>query len=91
MGPPPLLTSHHLTTHTRCRIYVAATKVDLVGGRAGRAVDYHDTTDYCGAIGAQLFEVRHGTTWRHHCTSPHLTSHLHLATSNHPPPDFEQG
>jgi len=47
----------------RCRIYVAATKVDLVAGRAGRAgraVDYHDTADYCRDIGAQLFEVRYG-------------------------------
>jgi len=41
-----------------CRIYVAATKIDLLQGQnKARAVDYPDTTDYVDEIGAQLFET----------------------------------
>jgi len=41
-----------------CRIYIAATKTDLIAGdNKRRAVDYHTTTDYCDSIGAQLFET----------------------------------
>jgi len=40
------------------RIYVVATKLDLIGGNnKKRAVDYHDTTDYVDDIHGQLFET----------------------------------
>lgn len=42
----------------KCRIYIAATKLDLVSSKRERAVDYHDTTDLVDEVGAQLFEVR---------------------------------
>jgi len=41
-----------------CRLYICATKLDLIGGNnKARAVDYHDTTDYCDKVGAELFET----------------------------------
>jgi len=47
-----------------CKVYICATKVDLLrGDNKNRAVDYHTTTDYCDEIGAELFETssRNGT------------------------------
>jgi len=41
----------------KCRLYVAATKLDLVDGHRSRQVDYHNTTDFCETIGAKLFET----------------------------------
>ena len=41
-----------------CKIYICATKVDLLeGNNKNRKVDYHDTTDYRDDIGAKLFET----------------------------------
>ena len=41
-----------------CKIYICATKVDLLeGNNKNRKVDYHDTTDYCNDIDAKLFET----------------------------------
>ena len=41
-----------------CKIYICATKTDLLqGNNKKRAVDYHTTTDYCEEIGAKLFET----------------------------------
>merc|ERR1719402_1371744 len=41
-----------------CRIYICATKMDLIqGDNKKRAVDYHNTTDFADEIGAQLFET----------------------------------
>ena len=41
-----------------CRIYIAATKTDLIAGdNTQRAVDLNTTSDYCDSIGAQLFET----------------------------------
>jgi len=41
-----------------CRLYICATKLDLIGGNnKARSVDYHDTIDYCDEVGAQLFET----------------------------------
>jgi len=41
----------------KCRLYVAATKLDLVDGHRSRPVDYHNTADFCETIGAKLFET----------------------------------
>ena len=42
----------------KCRIYIAATKTDLIAGdNTQRAVDLNTTTVYCDSIGAQLFET----------------------------------
>jgi len=41
-----------------CRLYICATKLDLFGGNPKlRTVDYHNTTDLCEEVGAQLFET----------------------------------
>jgi len=41
-----------------CRVYICATKTDLLRGEnKNRVVDYHTTTDYCDEIGAELFET----------------------------------
>jgi len=41
-----------------CKIYLCATKVDLLqGDNKKRAVDYHNTTDYADEIGADVFET----------------------------------
>jgi Ras-related protein Rab-24 len=43
-----------------CKIYICATKVDLVAGAANkkrRKVDYHNTTDFADEIGAVVFET----------------------------------
>jgi len=41
-----------------CKIYICATKIDLLGGdNKKRKVDYHDTNDYCDEINAKLFET----------------------------------
>lgn len=41
-----------------CRIYICATKTDLLqGNNKNRAVDYHNTTDFCNDIQAKLFET----------------------------------
>jgi len=50
-----------------CKVYICATKVDLLrGDNKNRAVDYHTTTDYCDEIGAELFETssKNGTNIR---------------------------
>jgi len=47
-----------------CKVYICATKIDLLRGEnKNRVVDYHTTTDYCDEIGAELFETssRDGT------------------------------
>jgi len=41
----------------KCRLYVAATKLDLLDGQKKRQVDYHNTTDFCDANDAKLFET----------------------------------
>jgi len=42
----------------KCRVYICATKIDLLRGEnKNRVVDYHTTTDYCDEIGAELFET----------------------------------
>ena len=41
-----------------CRVYLCATKKDLLtGGNIKRAVHYTTTTDYCEEIGAKLYET----------------------------------
>ncbi len=40
-----------------CKIYLCATKTDLLGARCRRAVDFHETTDFADEIGAQVFET----------------------------------
>ena len=41
-----------------CRVYICATKTDLLrGDNKNRVVDYHTTTDYCDEIGSELFET----------------------------------
>lgn len=41
-----------------CRIYICATKTDLLNGNnKNRVIDYHNTTDYCEEINAKLFET----------------------------------
>jgi len=41
-----------------CRIYICATKMDLIqGDNKKRPVDYHNTTDFADEIGAELFET----------------------------------
>lgn len=41
-----------------CKVYICATKIDLLrGDNKNRVVDYHTTTDYCDEIGAELFET----------------------------------
>jgi len=47
-----------------CKVYICATKTDLLrGDNKRRVIDYHTTTDYCDEIGAELFETssRDGT------------------------------
>lgn len=47
-----------------CRVYICATKTDLLrGDNRNRVVDYHTTTDYCDEFGTELFETssRQGT------------------------------
>jgi len=42
----------------KCKVYICATKVDLLrGDNKNRVIDYHTTTDYCDEIGAELFET----------------------------------
>jgi len=41
-----------------CKVYICATKIDLLrGDNKNRVVDYHTTTDYCDEICAELFET----------------------------------
>jgi len=41
-----------------CKVYICATKIDLLrGDNKNRVVDYHTTTDYCDEISAELFET----------------------------------
>ena len=41
-----------------CKIYICATKTDLLcGNNKKRVVDYHTTTDFCDDIQAELFET----------------------------------
>lgn len=41
-----------------CRLYICATKVDLLlGSNKARGVDYHTTTDYCEEVQAELVET----------------------------------
>merc|ERR1712244_154312 len=41
-----------------CRIYVCATKTDLLkGNNKNRVIDYHNTTDFCEEINAKLYET----------------------------------
>jgi len=45
-------------TEEDCKIYICATKIDLLNGdNKNRAVDFHTTTDYCDEIEAELFET----------------------------------
>ena len=42
----------------QCRVYICATKTDLLeGDDNNRVVDCHDATEYCEEIGAELFET----------------------------------
>jgi len=42
----------------KCKVYICATKIDLLRGEnKNRVVDYHTTTDYCDEISAELFET----------------------------------
>ena len=41
-----------------CRIYICATKIDLLGGNnRNRVIDYHNTTDYSDEINAKIYET----------------------------------
>jgi len=41
-----------------CRIYICATKIDLLGGNnRNRVIDYHNTTDYSDEIKAKIYET----------------------------------
>jgi len=45
-------------TEEECKVYICATKIDLLqGNNRNRVIDYHTTTDYCDEIGAELFET----------------------------------
>jgi len=42
----------------KCKVYICATKIDLLRGEnKNRVVDFHTTTDYCDEISAELFET----------------------------------
>jgi len=42
----------------KCRIYMCATKTDLLNGNnKNRVIDYHNTTDFCEEINAKLYET----------------------------------
>ena len=41
-----------------CRIYICATKIDLLkGNNKNRVIDYHNTTDFSEEINARLYET----------------------------------
>ena len=41
-----------------CRIYICATKIDLLqGNNKNRVIDYHNTTDYSYDINAKIYET----------------------------------